>query len=119
MKKTLIIGASENPDRYANKAAHRLLFHGHPIELLGLRAGKIADRPIQTGQPTLDGIDTVTMYVGPPRQPVLYEYVLSLKPKRIIFNPGAENPEFQQLAEQQGIKILEACTLVLLATEQF
>lgn len=119
MKKTLIVGASEKPERYANKATHRLLFHGHPVELLGLREGKIADRPIRTGRPPLEGIDTVSMYVGPQNQPPLYDYILGLKPRRIIFNPGAENPELEELAEKKGIKVVEGCTLVLLATEQF
>ncbi len=119
MKKTLIVGASENPQRYSNKATHRLLFHGHPVELLGLREGKIADRPIRTGRPDFEGIDTITLYVGPKNQPPLYEYLLGLKPRRIIFNPGAENEELEYLAEKKGIKIVEGCTLVLLATEQF
>lgn len=119
MKKTLVVGASENPDRYSNKATHRLLFHGHPVELLGLREGHVADRPIRTGRPSLDGIDTVTMYVGPRNQPPLYDYILGLKPKRIIFNPGSENDELIEMAEKQGIKVVEGCTLVLLATEQF
>ena len=121
MKKTLILGASENPERYAYKAAHHLTAHGHEIVPLGMKEGTVADTPILTGKPDLTdaGIDTVTLYVNPKHQAEWYNYVLNLHPKRIIFNPGAENPEFEALATQQGIDVQEACTLVLLATNQF
>ncbi|UFH54433.1 CoA-binding protein [Spirosoma sp. KNUC1025] len=114
-KKTLVVGATEKPGRYATLAAHSLLRHGHAIELLGLREGKIDGHPIQTGKPELDGIDTVTMYVGPRNQSGLYDYIKSLKPRRVIFNPGAENPEFEQQLQQEGIEPIEACTLVMLS----
>ncbi len=113
--KTLIIGASENPGRYANRAALSLLRHGHPIELIGLRAGQISGQAIQTGQPPLDNVDTVTMYVGPQNQPTYYEYIKRLKPRRVIFNPGAENPAFEGELRQAGIEPIEACTLVMLS----
>jgi uncharacterized protein len=117
--KTLVIGASENPDRYACKAARSLLQHGHVIELLGQKTGQIAGQPIQTGHPTLTDIDTVTLYVGPQHQPALYEYVEQLKPRRVIFNPGTENAAFAQRLHQTGIEPIEACTLVMLATNQW
>lgn len=113
--KTLVIGATENPDRYANRAAHSLLRHGHAIELLGLRKGQIDGHPIQTGQPALDDVDTVTMYVGARNQAGLYDYIKSLKPRRVIFNPGAENPELEQQLSENGIEPVEACTLVMLS----
>ena len=114
-KKTLVIGATENRDRYANRAAHSLLQRGHAIELLGLREGEIDGRPIRTGQPDLPGIDTVTMYVSPRNQPVFYEYIRQLKPRRVIFNPGAENPDFARELRNNGIEPIDACTLVMLS----
>jgi uncharacterized protein len=117
--KTLIIGASTNPERYAYKAANSLLNHEHGIELLGQKEGEIQGHKIYTDYPDFEGIDTVTMYVGPRNQPSLYDYILKQKPRRIIFNPGAENPEFEAMAEAEGIEIEEACTLVLLATGQY
>lgn len=117
--KTLIMGASTNPERYAFKVAHSLLEHGHKIELVGQKEGEIVGNKIKTDYPDFNNIDTVTMYVGPRNQPSLYDYILKQKPRRIIFNPGAENSEFKQLAQSQGIKTEDACTLVLLATGQF
>ncbi|GAB3948565.1 CoA-binding protein [Spirosoma harenae] len=115
IKKTAIIGASEKPGRYANLAAYRLLRHGHDIELIGLKEGEIEGHPIRTGHPVLENIDTVTMYVGPQNQPPLYDYIKSLKPRRVIFNPGTENPEFEQQLRADGIEPIEACTLVMLS----
>lgn len=114
-KKTLVIGATEKPGRYANLAAHSLLRHGHDVELVGLRPGQIDGHPIQTGHPDLEDVDTVTMYVGPRNQPDLYEYIKSLNPRRVIFNPGAENPEFERNLQDAGIEPIEACTLVMLS----
>lgn len=114
-KKTLVIGASENPSRYANRAAKMLHQYGHPVDLIGLRAGKIGDEPIQTGMPELSDIDTVTMYVGPQNQPAYYDYIRSIKPKRVVFNPGAENPGFARQLADNGIDAVNACTLVMLS----
>jgi uncharacterized protein len=115
MKKTLIIGASTNPERYANKAAKRLVQHGHEIVQIGLKNGEVAGQIIQTGKPELTDIDTVTLYIGPHNQPDWYNYVVNLKPKRVIFNPGAENPEFELLLKKNGIEPVQACTLVMLS----
>lgn len=114
-KKTLVVGATEKSGRYANLAAQSLLRHGHDIELLGLKEGTIQGHVIQTGQPDLDGVDTVTMYVGARNQSGLYEYIKRLKPRRVIFNPGAENPEFERQLQDEGIEPIEACTLVMLS----
>jgi hypothetical protein len=119
MKKTLIIGASSNPERYAYKAAERLLSYGHEIELLGLRPDVIFGKTIDTERKNYQDIDTVTLYVGPQNQPSYYEYVVSLKPKRVIFNPGTENREFESILKQNEITAEEACTLVLLGTQQY
>lgn len=119
MKKTLIIGASSNPERYAYKAAERLLSYGHEIELLGLRPDVIFGKTIDTERKNYKDINTVTLYVGPQNQPSYYDYIISLKPERVIFNPGTENPELQSLLKKNGINFEEACTLVLLGTQQY
>lgn len=117
--KTLIIGASNNPERYAYKAADRLLSHGHEIELLGIRPDQVFDKLIYTKKKQFTDIDTVTMYVGPQRQAEYYDYIISLKPRRVIFNPGTENIEFETMLNKNGIIAEEACTLVLLGTGQY
>jgi len=117
--KTLIIGASSNPERYAYMAADRLLSHGHEIELLGIRPDIIFGKKIDTEKIKYQGIDTVTLYVGPHRQEEFYDYVLNLKPRRVIFNPGTENDEFEELLNENNIQTEEACTLVLLSSGQY
>ena len=119
MKKTLIIGASDNPDRYSYKAAERLLAHGHEIELLGLRPRKIFGRIIDTERKNYADINTVTLYVGAQRQPEYYDYIVSLNPRRVIFNPGTENEEFYKVLKKNNIEAEVACTLVLLETGQY
>lgn len=119
MKKTLVLGASDNPARYAYKAVHSLKRHGHDVVPVGLRKGQIAGIDIHTDRPTDAEIDTVTLYVGPQNQPTWYDYILDLKPKRIIFNPGTENPELERMAQERGIETEEACTLVLLSIGQY
>ena len=117
--KTLVIGASENPDRYANRAARSLVQHGHEVELLGLKSGQIQGQVIQTGLPALTGIDTVTLYVGARNQGGYADYLKTLKPRRVIFNPGTENPELARNLELAGIESIEACTLVMLSIGNF
>jgi len=119
MKKTLIIGASTNPERYSYKAAHRLKNEGYEIVNLGIKAGEVAGEEILLGRPELKDIHTVTLYVGPKRQPEYYDYILSLNPKRILFNPGTENDELTRLAQEKGIEALENCTLVLLSLKHY
>jgi len=117
--KTLIIGASKNPDRYSYKAAERLLNYGHEIQLLGLKPDEIFGKTIDTEKKQYAGIDTVTLYVGAQHQPEYYDYIISLHPRRVIFNPGTENEEFVEKLEQNGIETEIACTLVLLGTGQY
>jgi hypothetical protein len=119
VKKTLILGASTNPSRYSNLAAHRLVAHGHPIVNVGLKSGEVAGVPIEKPDQIHSDLDTITLYLGPHNQPQYYDYILKSKPKRIIFNPGTENPELEELAQQNGIETLEACTLVMLSTGQY
>lgn len=118
-KKTLVIGASENPARYSHLAVDRLVAHKHPVLALGKRAGKIGEVAIETEKKDFNDIDTITLYLNPLRQKEYYDYILSLHPKRIIFNPGTENDELYDLARQKGIQVQEACTLVLLSTGQY
>ena len=117
--RTVVLGASPNPARYSFMAVRQLLRHGFTPIPLGLRAGEIDGVEILTGTPALKNIDTVTLYVGPDRQPDLYEYILGLNPRRLIFNPGTENPELLQLAREKGIDTSQACSLVLLSTGQY
>lgn len=120
-KKTVIIGASNNPARYAYTAAHMLKDEGHEIVPVGIKKAELAGKQILDlkEKPEIKDVDTVTMYIGPQNQKEWYDYILSLKPKRIIFNPGTENPEFEQLARKNNIETEEACTLVLLRTGQY
>jgi predicted CoA-binding protein len=116
MKKTLILGASTNPERYAYKATVKLANHGHEVFPVGIKKGSIDGYPILNNTPTIDNIDTVTLYVGPQNQPEYYDYILKeICPKRIIFNPGTENEELISLANKKGIETEIACTLVLLS----
>ncbi len=118
-KKTLVIGASTHTDRYSYKAIHKLMQYGHDVVAIGKNGGKIADIHIHTDTPTLNEIHTVTLYVNPTIQPTYYDYILKLKPKRVIFNPGTENPELYKLLSNNNIEPIEACTLVMLQTRQF
>ncbi len=118
-KKTVVLGASSNPSRYSNMAVRRLESHGHPVIAIGRKKGSIGNTAIETDQLAITDVDTVTLYLNPDNQVAYYNYILSLNPRRIIFNPGTENEEFFQRAKEQGIKPLEACTLVMLSTNQY
>lgn len=117
--KTVLIGASTNPDRYAHKATISLQKHGHEVVLLGIKQGKVNGNAIVTNKPLLTDIDTVTLYIGPQHQAEWANYLLALKPRRIIFNPGTENEEFEKLAQNAGIETIEGCTLVMLSVGTF
>jgi uncharacterized protein len=114
-KKTMIIGASDNPERYACKAANALMSHNHPVVLLGRRSGNINGTEIINQRPAFTDIDTVTLYINPEIQKDWYAYIFDLNPKRVIFNPGTENAEFETLLRTKNIEATEACTLVLLS----
>ncbi len=119
MKKTVVLGASENPSRYSFMATRRLVAHGHPVVAIGNKEGKIGNTNITKEHPAMDDVDTVTLYLNPTNQKPYYDYILSLNPKRVIFNPGTENPELEEMVKAQGAKAMEACTLVLLSTGQY
>ena len=118
-KKTLVVGGSPKPERYSNRAILMLLENGYPVVSIGAQEAKVASVDIQKGKPQFDDIHTVTMYLGVKNQISFYDYIINLNPKRIIFNPGTENSEFIQLAQEKEIETEEACTLVLLSTDQF
>lgn len=117
--KTLIIGASVNPERYSYKAAEKLLANDREIYMIGNRPGTLFDRDIQKEQTLFSDVDTVTMYVSAKNQTGYYDYIKSLQPRRVIFNPGTENPKFQEELESRGIVAEEACTLVMLVTKVY
>jgi uncharacterized protein len=118
-KKTLVLGASAKPEKYAFKAITMLVEKGHSVLAIGQNTGEVAGIKIYTKAIPLSKVNTVTLYLNALRQRDYYNYILEAKPKRVIFNPGTENPEFYQLLELNKIKVEVACTLVLLATNQY
>lgn len=118
-KKTLVLGASDNPERYSYLAIKKLLKHHHPVVAIGRKKAIVDGVSIETDVQTFENIDTVTLYLNPVAQQQYYQYILSLKPKRIIFNPGTENDELSDLAKANNISTIEACTLVMLGTGQY
>lgn len=118
-KKTMVLGASDNPGRYSYLAVQRLRAHGHPVIAIGKKEGKVADVPIHKGPSEASGVDTVTLYLNPQNQMPYYDYILQMHPKRIIFNPGTENPELIKKAKENNIEPVIACTLVMLSTGQY
>jgi uncharacterized protein len=121
VKKTVIIGATTNPGRYAYLAARMLKEYNHEIVPIGIKQGSLFGAQILDiyQRPEVKDVHTVTLYIGPQRQPEHIDYILSLKPKRIIFNPGTENDDFMKRAEKEGVEAMEACTLVLLRSLQY
>ena len=117
--KTLVLGASANPERYAYKAIGKLKQAGHVVIPLGVKAGTVLGETIETTPQLWEDVDTVTFYVGPARQAPYLEYIKELSPRRVIFNPGTENPEIEQALAASGIQTERACTLVLLSTNQY
>jgi predicted CoA-binding protein len=118
-KNTLVIGASEKEERYSNMAVKLLTAYQHKVFAIGNKAGNINDVEIVTGQPKLEDVHTVTLYLSEKYQNEYYDYILSLKPQRIIFNPGTENEELKILAKKHNVNAIDACTLVLLKTGQY
>lgn len=120
-KKTVIIGATTNSSRYAYLAASMLTEYNHEIVPIGIKKGELYGKQILliNERPLVKDVDTVTLYIGPQHQPEHYNYILSLKPKRVIFNPGTENEEFEKLLATAGTETLEACTLVMLRSNQY
>lgn len=118
-KKTLVLGASLKPIRYSNMAVNKLVKYNHETVAFGMREGTVADVVIDTKLKLYTDLDTVTLYLNPKRQQEYYDYIVSLNPKRVIFNPGTENPEFYAILKAHNIAFEIACTLVLLSTDQY
>lgn len=118
-KKTLVLGASDNPSRYSYLAMHRLKNQGHPVVAIGKKQTVVAGIAVEAEKKFFDNVHTVTLYLNPYHQQEYYDYIISLNPKRIIFNPGAENDELAALAKKNNIQTTDACTLVLLSTNQY
>ena len=116
---TLILGATPNPSRYAYIAAERLKRHGHPFVPVGIKQGTLQGIEIQQGTPDLEDIDTVTLYVGPRNQEGYLDWLIDLQPRRIVFNPGTENPVLMQRAREADIEVVTGCTLVMLGSGQY
>ena len=119
IKKTLVLGASLNEDKYSNRAIKKLKANNIAVVAIGLRKGIVDAVAIDTEQLPYENIDTVTLYLNPKRQEDHYRYILSLMPRRVIFNPGTENTAFEKLLLENKIESEVACTLVLLATNQY
>lgn len=118
-KKTLVLGASDNPERYSYLAVKKLQAYHHDVVAIGRKTSTIGNILIQKEKTPIEDVDTVTLYLNPLAQKEYYDYILSLKPKRIIFNPGTENEELEKLALANKIEPIEACTLVMLSTGQY
>ncbi len=118
-KRTLVLGASLKPNRYSHYAIQRLVANKHDVVAYGLRSGDVSGITIDTDLMPYENINTVTLYLNPKRQEAYYDYIMSLNPKRIIFNPGTENPELFKLLKEHDIDFEVACTLVLLSTDQY
>ena len=119
VKKTLVLGASLKPERYSNIAIRKLKIKRNEVLAIGLKAGKIDNIQIHKKLLSFKNIHTITLYINNKRQKEYYDYIISLKPKRVIFNPGTENIELYQLLDKESIDYIEACTLVLLSTNQY
>lgn len=118
-KKTVVLGASPNPARYSFKAIKSLLLHGYDAVAVGFRPGVIYEKFIQRGEPAIEDVHTIALYIGQQRQEEYHDYILSLRPKRVIFNPGTVNEPFMHELTEKGIEVVEGCTLVMLDSGEF
>lgn len=117
--KTLVFGASLKSNRYSNLAIRKLVKYNKDVVAFGLKTGEVEGVHIEDELKMYDDIHTVTLYLSPPRQVEYYDYIVSLEPKRVIFNPGTENPQFYNILKQNNIGVEVACTLVMLSTNQY
>lgn len=115
----MVLGASPNPVRFSYKAVKSLLRHDQEVVAVGFREGLIEDEKILVGMPPIEGVHTVSIYIGSSRQAEYYDYIISLKPKRVIFNPGTVNPEFMARLHREGIEPVSECMLVLLNDKEY
>ncbi len=118
-KKTLVFGASLKPEKISNMAIGRLLRNGLNVVAFGIKTGQIEGIKVNTELKAYEDIDTITLYINPKNQREYYNYLVSLQPRRVIFNPGTQNPEFYEILQENNIEFESACTLVLLSTNQY
>lgn len=118
-KSTLVLGTSLKESRYSNLVIHKLVNNGHDVYAFGMASGMINTIKIDTELKLYSAVDTITLYLNPKHQSMYYDYVIQLNPRRVIFNPGTENPEFYKLLKAHDIDYEIACTLVLLSTNQY
>ena len=118
-KKTLVLGASTNPERFSYMAVRKLKFSHIPVVAVGLREGEVFGIRIEKPFPKFEEIDTVTLYIGPKNLPAYYDYILGLRPRRVIFNPGTESPEFAIILSATGIEVVNACTLIMISNNLY
>lgn len=117
--KTLVLGATDNPDRYSCKAVKALLRNEYEVVPVGVRSGIIKETEILTGMPHVDDVDTILIYMGAKKQPEFYDYILNMNPRRVVFNPGAENPELENILKEKDIKVVKDCALIMINTDTF
>ncbi len=118
-KKTLVLGASTNPERFSYMAVRKLKYGNIPVVAVGLREGEIMGVRIEKPFPKFEDIHTVTVYIGPRNLPPYYDYILGLKPKRVIFNPGTESPGFAETLAAAGVEVVHACTLIMISNHVY
>jgi hypothetical protein len=118
-KKTLVLGASTNTSRYSNMAVKRLLENNVDVKAIGNKKGEILGVEIFTSKELFEDIHTVTLYLSAKNQETYYDYIVALKPKRVIFNPGTENLDLEKILTKNNIKFELACTLVLLSIGEY
>jgi predicted CoA-binding protein len=117
--KTVVLGASPNPVRFSHKAVKSLLRHDQDVVAVGFKDGLIVDQQIMVGRPMIENVHTVSIYIGSSRQEDYYDYIISLRPRRVIFNPGTVNPAFMGRLKREGIEPVNACMLVMLNEGEF
>ena len=118
-KKTLVLGASTNPERFSYMAVRKLKYANISVVAVGLREGEISGVRIEKPFPKFEDIHTVTIYIGPKNLTAYYDYIIGLQPKRVIFNPGTESPAFAETLSSAGVEVVHACTLIMISSNQY
>ncbi len=115
----MVLGASPNPVRFSYKAVKSLLRHDQQVVAVGFRKGEIEEQEILTGQPPIENVHTISIYIGSSRQTEYYDYIHSLNPERVIFNPGTINPGLMGQLKEDGVECVSECMLVMLSENQY
>ena len=115
----LVLGAAEKPERYACKAVKALDRNGYEVVAVGPKPGFIKEIEILPGMPEIEDVDTILLYIGGKKQAEYYDYIIRLNPRRVIFNPGAENKELQDILKEKGIEVVKDCGLIMINTNSF